>query len=210
MDIATGDEDVGARTMKLIQVTFDKQTQLQELTSEHDLTFHIEKIQTIIKSPCIDRQTQAMFSQQLSVFADDLTRALRGNAMPSIGMKLDHRLKLQSKRVYLLDELDPNDAFLDHILQDKVINRDEMEKIRVQETRRERMTKFLDCLPCCGENAYDSFVKALRATNKYYVADMLELRATTRDASVNNPALAPVTPSAPDAKITADLFLNES
>ena len=212
MDIATGDEDVGARTMKLIQVTFDKQTQLQELTSEHDLTFHIEKIQTIIKSPCIDRQTQAMFSQQLSVFADDLTRALRGNAIPSIGMKLEHRLKLQSKRVYLLDELDPNDAFLDHILQDKVINRDEMEKIRVQETRRERMTKFLDCLPCCGENAYDSFVKALRTTNKFYVADMLEPpgSAAPRDASVDHPASALVTTLVPDAKITADFILTES
>ena len=36
------------------------------------------------------------------------------------------------------------------------------------------MTKFLSILPYCGEQAYPSFIAALRATNKGYVADMLE------------------------------------
>ena len=35
------------------------------------------------------------------------------------------------------------------------------------------MTKFLSILPYCGEQAYPSFIAALRATNKGYVADML-------------------------------------
>ena len=59
------------------------------------------------------------------------------------------------------------------------------------------MTKFLSILPYCGEQAYPSFIAALRATNKGYVADMLEAydpsSAPADDASADGGALVPVT-----------------
>ena len=59
------------------------------------------------------------------------------------------------------------------------------------------MTKFLSILPYCGEQAYPSFIAALRATDKGYVADMLEnydpKSAPAGDASADSGALVPVT-----------------
>ena len=105
-----------------------------------------------------------------------------------------HRQKLQGNRVFLLDEL--QDDFLDHIHQDYVITLDQLEEIRTCQTRRQRMTKFLSILPYCGEQAYPSFIAALRATNKGYVADMLEVYDTSSapagDASADSGALVPV------------------
>ena len=55
----------------------------------------------------------------------------------------------------------------------------------------------MDHLPYCGDKAYDSFIAALRATNKGYVADMLEAydpsSAPASDASADSGALVSVT-----------------
>ena len=106
-----------------------------------------------------------------------------------------HRQKLQGNRVFLLEEL--QDDFLDYMHQDYVITLDQLEEIRTCQTRRQRMTKFLSILPYCGEQAYPSFIAALRATNKGYVADMLEAydpsSAPTDEASADSGALVPVT-----------------
>ena len=72
------------------------------------------------------------------------------------------------------------------------------------QTRRQRMTKFLSILPYCGEQAYPSFIAALRATNKGYVADMLEAydpsSAPASDASSDSSALVPVTSPASEGE----------
>ena len=118
--------------------------------------------------------------------------------MPTVGMLPAHRLKLQGKRVDLLFELDTRDDFMDHLLQDGIIDHEKLVEFRGYQTKRERITRFMDHLPYCGDKAYDSFIAALRATNKGYVADMLDAydpsSAPANDASaVSDTRLVPMT-----------------
>ena len=135
-------------------------------------------------------------------FLKIFSSALEGRDPSTIGMSTLHRQKLQGNRVFLLDEL--QDDFLDYIHQDYVITLDQLEEIRTCQTRRQRMTKFLSILPYCGEQAYPSFIAALRATNKGYVADMLEAydpsSAPASDASSDSSALVPVTSPASEGE----------
>ena len=113
-------------------------------------------------------------------------------------MRTEHRLKLRGKRRQLIDELDPSDhTWLDNMIGNGVISDDQREKIRAQQTRRERAEDFLAILPYCGEKAYDSFIAALRYHDISWVAGMLESYDPTRapaDDVDDSQALVPFDP----------------
>ena len=164
---------------------------------EQTLDHHIRAIKRIVQSQHMDSRTREAFTQQLETLADDIKHAFQGHTIPTVGMLPAHRLKLQGKRVELLVELDTRDDFMDHLLQDGIINHEKLVEFRGYQTKRERITRFMDHLPYCGDKAYDSFIAALRKTDKGYVADMLEAfdpsSAPASDASADSSALVPMT-----------------
>ena len=196
-DIISEEADIDPKIRKMILVAHEKQTQpsAQEKTVDH----LISGLQRVVRSPHIDAPTRESFKRQLDMLADDIKHALQGNTMPTVGMLPAHRLKLQGKRVDLLFELDTKDDFMDHLLQDGIINHEKLVEFHGYQTKRERITRFMDHLPYCGDKTYDSFIAALRATDKGYVADMLEAydpsSAPASDASADCGALVPVTSS---------------
>ena len=172
LDIVNEHSNIDAKIRKMIQVAFEEQT--QPSVEEQSLDHHISGIKRIVLSPHIDAPIRETLQRQLDMLADDVKRALQGQSMPSVGMLPAHRLKLQSNRVELLFELDTKDDFMDHLHQDGIIDLEKLAEFRGYQTKRERITSFLDHLPYCGDKAYDSFIAALRATNKGYVANDLE------------------------------------
>lgn len=62
----------------------------------------------------------------------------------------------------LLQDLDPNTAFLSQLINYKVITGDQREEIEHEATRRNKVAKILDILPRRGPRAFDSFVRLLK------------------------------------------------
>ena len=109
-------------------------------------------------------------------------------------MSQEHRDKLRGKRILLVTELTPKDDLLNYLFQDKVLTLDQFEEINSVKTRKESAERLLSILPFCGEDAYPKFIKALRDTNKGYLADALEKYDphVEHDVESENGALVPV------------------
>ena len=193
--------NVSLKIRMMVEFAYEKQVNPAAGTQQ-TVAFHLEKIRKLVIMEKFSAQTAENLKHQLDVFSEDFSSALEGRDPSTIGMSALHRQKLQGNRVFLLEEL--QDDFLDYMHQDYVITLDKLEEIRTCQTRRQRMTKILSILPYCGEQAYPSFIAALRATNKGYVADMLEAydpsSAPASDASSDSSALVPVTSPASEGE----------
>ena len=78
-------------------------------------------------------------------------------------MEEKHRTLLRRNRLYLIDNLEPK-AFCDRLLQDGLITDDELDEMRGQPVRKEKVLLLLQQLPRKGPDAFDAFLKVLRET----------------------------------------------
>lgn len=82
------------------------------------------------------------------------------------------RRKLQQNRLAILTDLDVREI-LDYLYQEKVLSEDDVERIKVKETRHDRCRLLLDMLPSKGPKAFKCFVTALE-TKCEWLADLLK------------------------------------
>lgn len=96
-------------------------------------------------------------------------------------MEEKHRTVLRTTRLYLLDNLEPR-VFSDRMLQDGLITEDDLERIDNETTRRDQINYLLRKLPLKGPDAFDRFLKVLRATrSQSFIATHLQEKVEALD-----------------------------
>ena len=93
-------------------------------------------------------------------------------------MEKKHKEALRSKRVFLVENVDPA-TIINHLIQEGLINDDESEEIEALTRRKEKVRRIVQKVQLRGPTAFDKFVKVLDDTGASFVAD--ELRATAKE-----------------------------
>lgn len=83
-----------------------------------------------------------------------------------------HRDVLEHKRLFLLDNLNPNDI-LDYLRQDRIFDVEHSGEILSHKVVRDQSRHLLDKLQSRGPRAYACFIKALDSTKSEFLADAL-------------------------------------
>lgn len=95
---------------------------------------------------------------------------------PNLKMAMDkrHRRVLQQNTTKLANDLDPL-GILGYLYQEGILLEDQMERIKVEKTRKDQVVKLLGILPRRGAKAFDTFCDALyKIEGQRHLAKMLK------------------------------------
>ena len=102
------------------------------------------------------------------------------NETPSFNlytMSEKHRKTLTRNRVVLLSNITLSQNLLGYLLMDDTLTQDMVDEIMSKPLPKDRIGHLLYFIPRRGPQAFDSFIRALVATNHYTLARHLELFA---------------------------------
>lgn len=83
-----------------------------------------------------------------------------------------HRKTIRENWVFLSENLETAEL-LDHMLKEFVFTQDMYEEVKVERTKKEKISQFLFILQRRGPQAFDKFLDALVATNQAFISDQL-------------------------------------
>eukprot|EP00118_Oscarella_pearsei_P025070 m.307436 g.307436 ORF g.307436 m.307436 type:complete len:457 (+) comp42287_c0_seq1:41-1411(+) len=87
-------------------------------------------------------------------------------------MEKKHKEALRSKRVFLIENVDP-DKIMNHLVQEELISSDDEDEIAGMKRRKEKVRKIIKTLQLRGAEAFDKFIKVLKEANCDFIAKEL-------------------------------------